>query len=80
VANTSPTRCLKFTNSGKYILSTNDRGELIIHDVNTCNIVSVQENEDEDGEMNALWALDISQDDKVVAVGSENKFIKVLYF
>lgn len=77
LTNDSPTRCLKFTNNGKYLLSTNDKGELVIHDVQNCNILSVQENNDDEEETNALWCVDVSQDDKVVAVGSENSFVRM---
>lgn len=80
ITNDSPVRCLKFSNNGKYILSTNDKGELIIHDINSTNIINVQKNNDMESESNALWSLDISQDDKVVAVGSENSYIKYFSF
>lgn len=33
ITNNSPTRCLRFTNSGKHIISSNDKGDMIIHDI-----------------------------------------------
>ncbi|CAI2360432.1 unnamed protein product [Moneuplotes crassus] len=82
----SPTRCLRFTNvGGKYLLSTNDNGELIIFNVNEARVFAMksineenntnEENEEEKVASNALWAVDISYDDKWIAVGAEDSSI-----
>ena len=41
------------------------------------NDTTMLANCEEQWETSALWALDVSQDDKVVAVGSEDSFIKI---
>lgn len=43
VAENSPTRNLKFTNNGgKYLLATNDKGDLIIYNVNEARIFALK--------------------------------------
>ena len=62
------------------LFSTNDKGDLILHEISQWNIVCVKENNDNEWGYNALWSLDVSQDDKVIAVGSENNYIKLYSF
>lgn len=44
-----------------------------MHDIEACEVIKMIKQQEEDS--GALWAIDISQDDKVLVVGSEDSHL-----
>lgn len=69
-------RSLKFSKAGNHLIAGNDYGSLVIFDVNKATpleIIQTCQNK-------AVWSIDISFDDSLISVGTEDATIELYNF
>jgi WD40 repeat protein len=69
-------RSLKFSKAGNHLISGNEYGEVIVFDiVKGIPIKIIQTNQSR-----AIWSMDVSWDDQILAVGTEEGTIELYNF
>ena len=61
-------RSLKFARAGTYLYAGNEYGELVVFDLNQGTPIEVIKS----AQTKAIWTIDISFDDTVIALGTES--------
>ena len=69
-------RSLKFTRNGQYLLAGNDTGTVVLFEVNSGIALDIIQS----CQARAIWQIDISQDDTLVALGTEMGTIELYSF
>lgn len=69
-------RSLKFSKSGNHLLSGNDFGEIVIFDIAKGIPIEIIQT----CQTKAIWSMDISWDDQMLAVGTEEGTIELYNF
>ena len=63
----SAVRCLKFTRAGLHLLAGNDSGSIVFFDLQAGVALDIIQT----CQARAVWQLDISWDDSLIAIGTE---------
>lgn len=68
-------RCLRFARAGTYLYAGNDHGEIVVFDLlqRTAMAIDVIKSQ----QSRAIWSIDISYDDAIVALGTESGTIEL---
>ena len=66
-------RSLKFSRSGNYLFSGNDFGEIVVFDINKAIPLEVIQTT----QIKAIWSMDVSWDDQILSVGTEDSTIEL---
>ena len=66
-------RCLKFNRTGKLLFAGNEDGEIVIFDVAQGIPLDVINS----SQKRAIWSMDISWGDKILALGTESGTIEL---
>jgi WD40 repeat protein len=69
-------RSLKFSKTGNHLLAGNDYGEIVVFDIikaTPIEIIQTLQNK-------AIWSMDISWDDQILAIGTEEGTIELYNF
>lgn len=66
-------RCLKFCRAGTYLYAGNDNGELVVFDLSQGSPIDVIRSQ----QSRAIWSIDISFDDAIIAFGTESGTIEL---
>lgn len=69
-------RSLKFSKSGNHLFSGNEYGEIIVFDIVKGQPIEVFKTM----QTRAIWSMDISWDDQILAVGTEEGTIELYNF
>jgi WD40 repeat protein len=69
-------RSLKFSKSGNHLMAGNDYGEIVVFDVNRGAPVEIIQTYN----MKAIWSMDVSWDDSILSVGTEEGTIELYNF
>lgn len=69
-------RSLKFSRSGNHLFSGNEYGQIVVFDVVKGQPLEVVQT----CQLKAIWSMDISWDDQVLAVGTEDGTIELYNF
>lgn len=69
-------RSLKFSKSGNHLLAGNDYGEIVVFDIVKSTPIEIIQTL----QSKAIWSMDISWDDQILAVGTEEGTIELYNF
>ena len=69
-------RSLKFSKSGNHLLSGNEYGEIVVFDINKGLPIEIINT----CQTKAIWSMDISWDDQILSVGTEEGTIELYNF
>ncbi|CDW89409.1 transcription initiation factor tfiid subunit 5-like [Stylonychia lemnae] len=66
-------RSLKFSKSGNHLISGNEYGQLVIFDINKAVPLEIIQT----CQTKAIWSIDVSWDDQMIAIGTEDATIEL---
>ena len=69
-------RSLKFSKSGNHLLAGNDYGEVVIFDIVKSTPIEIIQS----SQTKAIWSMDVSWDDQILAIGTEEGTIELYNF
>ena len=69
-------RSLRFSKSGNHLLAGNDYGEVVIFDIVKSTPIEIIQTT----QSKAIWSMDVSWDDQILAIGTEEGTIELYNF
>jgi len=69
-------RSLRFSKSGEHLFAGNEFGQIVVFDVEQAQAVDIIQT----CQARAIWSIDVSWDDQVVAVGTEDATVELYSF